>query len=84
MERDGWILLLAATRDRARGRLEEKRAQLADPEFRRLYCGFDEAVDWDPADPRLEQLADDLVRYLERQGATEESGTSTTPPSSRW
>jgi DNA-binding transcriptional MerR regulator len=63
-ERDAWILLLARYPERAREWLARKRADLADPEYRRLYRGYDEAIEWDAADPRIEQLADDLVRYV--------------------
>ncbi len=73
IERDGWILLLARYSERATGWLQEKRADLADPEFQRLYRGYGQAVDWDPADPRLEDLADAMVRYLGRR--YEEEGT---------
>ena len=62
-ERDGWVLLLAAHSEQAHEMLREKRASLADPAFQRLYRGFDEAFDWDPADPRLEELADAMVRF---------------------
>ena len=58
MERDGWILgsaLLAPQLIAAWA--SQKRAQLDDPGFQRLYLAFDQARDWDPADPRLEQLA---------------------------
>jgi DNA-binding transcriptional MerR regulator len=63
-ERDGWVLLLAAHAERAHEMLREKRASLADPAFQQLYRGFDEAFDWDPADPRLEDLAEAMVRFV--------------------
>jgi DNA-binding transcriptional MerR regulator len=69
VERDGWILLLARYPQRALVWLGHKRADLADPEFQRLYLGCDEAAGWDPADPRLETLADAMVRYLRRRRA---------------
>jgi DNA-binding transcriptional MerR regulator len=62
-ERDGWVLLLAAYPEQAHEMLREKRASVGDPAFQRLYRGFDEAFDWDPADPRLEELADAMVRF---------------------
>lgn len=52
---------------RATKLLQEKRADLADPDFQRLYRGYEQAVDWDPADPRLEELADAIVRYREQR-----------------
>jgi DNA-binding transcriptional MerR regulator len=70
MERDGWILLLARYPERALEWLGQKRADLADPEFQALYRGYDQAVGWDPADPRVEQLADAIVRYLARRYAS--------------
>lgn len=63
-ERDGWILLIARYPQQALEWLEQKRADLADPEFQRLYRDYDQAADWDPADPRLAKLADATVRYL--------------------
>lgn len=57
MERDGWILLSALSPELVAGWVEHKREALDDPDFRRLYLAFDQARDWDPADPRLKQLA---------------------------
>jgi DNA-binding transcriptional MerR regulator len=71
IERDGWILLLARHPQRATEWLKEKRALLVDPAFGQLYRGYEQAVEWDPADPRLEELADALVRFTE-QGSEEE------------
>ncbi len=73
LERDGWVLLLARFPDRAPGWLADKRARLAHPEFRRITRLYDEAVGWEPSDPRLEALATAMVRYAEqRAGATVE------------
>lgn len=66
-ERDGWLLLIARYPERGREWLENKREQLADPEFRRLYRDFDQADGWDPDDPRVESLADALIAYNERR-----------------
>jgi DNA-binding transcriptional MerR regulator len=57
MERDGWILLSALSPHLVAEWASQKRAALDDPDFQRLYLAFDQARDWDPADPRLEQLA---------------------------
>lgn len=67
VERDGWLLLLARHPDRALLWLNEKRSRLTDPEFMRLYRHYDEAVDWDRADPRLDDLADAMIRYDEQR-----------------
>ena len=66
MERDGWILLAARSADQAAGWAKDKRWALADPEFRRLYLACDQALDWDPADPRLDELADAMVAFAAR------------------
>ena len=66
MERDGWILLAARFPGRAAGLAKDKRSDLADPEFRRLYLACDQAFDWDPADPRLEEVADAMVAFAAR------------------
>lgn len=63
-ERDGWVLVLARYPDQGLRWLEDKRADFADPEFQRLYQGYDQAREWDPADPRLEELADAIARYV--------------------
>jgi DNA-binding transcriptional MerR regulator len=66
MERDGWILLAARSPGQAARLAEDKRSDLADPEFRRLYLACDQAFDWDPADPRLEEVADAMVALATR------------------
>jgi DNA-binding transcriptional MerR regulator len=66
IERDGWILLAARYRDAADDAAYEKLKGLADPEFRQIYLAYDRAADWDPADPRLEQIADQIVAFAAR------------------
>jgi len=66
MERDGWILLSARSPQRAAEMAIQKRSSLANPEFQRLYLACDQVFDWDPADPRLDGLADDLVAFAAR------------------
>jgi DNA-binding transcriptional MerR regulator len=65
MERDGWILLMAGSPQRVLKWVTEKRAALADPELQALYLAVDRALDWDPADARLEDLADTMVALVE-------------------
>jgi DNA-binding transcriptional MerR regulator len=67
MERDGWILLTAGAPRQALEWVTEKRSALADPEFRELYLAVDRALDWDPADARLDQLADTMVALIEHR-----------------
>lgn len=66
-ERDGWILVLARYPDRALEWIAQKRARLADPDFLALFRRYDAANDWHPDDPRVEQLADAVVRYLKHR-----------------
>jgi len=66
LERDGWILLAARSPGQAAGLVRDKRSSLADPEFRRLYLACDQAFDWDPADPRLDEVADAMVAFAAR------------------
>ncbi|WP_067819552.1 MerR family transcriptional regulator [Nocardia inohanensis] len=60
LERDSWILLRALDPDLVARRVREKQAALDDPETTRLFLAVDESIDWDPRDPRLDRLIDDL------------------------
>lgn len=68
-ERDGWIVLAAGYPDQALGWIAQKREQLADPDFRQFHVTYDQAHDWDPADPRLDGLADVMAARLRREAA---------------
>ncbi|MDX8145818.1 MerR family transcriptional regulator [Lentzea sp. BCCO 10_0061] len=68
-ERDGWIVLAAAYPDQALTWIAQKRDQLADPGFRQFYVTYDQAHDWDPADPRLQDLADVMAARLRQEAA---------------
>ena len=80
LERDGWILLTARSPGQAAGLAEDKRSALADPEFRRLYLACDQAFDWDPADPRLEEVADEMVAYAARHRPDRPDGATLDDP----
>ena len=80
MERDGWILLAARSPGRAAGLADDKRTALADPEFRRLYLAIDRAFDWDPADPRLDELAGAMVAFAARHRAGHRSAGTLDDP----
>jgi DNA-binding transcriptional MerR regulator len=69
IERDGWILLAARYRDAADYAACEKLKALADPEFGQIYLAYDRAADWDPADTRLEEIADQIVAFAARHEA---------------
>lgn len=71
LERDSWILMQALDPQVVPERIREKNAGLDDPETTRLFLACDRAVDWDPDDPRLEPLIDDLDAWEsahEREG----------------
>ena len=80
LERDGWILLTARSPGQAAGLAEDKRSALADPEFRRLYLACDQAFNWDPADPRLEEVADGMMAYAARHRPDRPDGATLDDP----
>ncbi|NBE55657.1 MerR family DNA-binding transcriptional regulator [Streptomyces sp. YC537] len=60
LERDAWILMRALDPQLVPERVRAKNAGLDDPETVRLLLACDQAVDWDPRDPRLDGLIDEL------------------------
>ncbi|MEU5952022.1 MerR family transcriptional regulator [Streptomyces sp. NPDC047525] len=60
LERDSWILMQALDPHVMPQRVRDKNAGLDDPETVRLLLACDQSVDWDPHDPRLDRLIDDL------------------------
>jgi DNA-binding transcriptional MerR regulator len=66
IERDGWILLAARYRDSADNAAHEKVKAFADPDFREIYLAYDRAAEWDPADPRLGHIAEQILAFAER------------------
>jgi len=81
MERDGWVLLAALSPELVPEWTREKRAALADPEFRRIYLAYDGARDWDPADPRLKPLAERTVEWMATRHDAVVGARSSTLPS---
>jgi len=63
IERDAWILVVAMSPEVIPEWAGAKRAALDDPEFRRIYVLGDQALDWDPADPRIAELADAMAAW---------------------
>jgi DNA-binding transcriptional MerR regulator len=63
IERDAWILAVALSPEVIPEWASTKRAALDDPEFRRIYLLGDQAWDWDPADPRVAELADAMADW---------------------
>ena len=74
LERDGWILVAALSPEVITEWVGVKRGALDDPEFRRIYLLGDQALDWDPADPRVAELADAMAAWAA-------SSRPDTPPS---
>ncbi len=66
-ERDGWTLLMAGSPDQVPALAADKTAALADPEFQRMYLGWEQAYDWDPDDPRLADLAAQSAAWLTKK-----------------
>ncbi|MQS16398.1 MerR family transcriptional regulator [Streptomyces kaniharaensis] len=64
LERDGWILLHAASRENADQWFAEKLKLITEPEFRALYLETDAAYDWSRDDPRLPALAERILTWL--------------------
>ncbi|WGW12125.1 MerR family transcriptional regulator [Saxibacter everestensis] len=64
--RDGWILGHAVAPDITRAILPARTALLDDDEYVAVLCGYDDAIDWGPDDPRLNQLADAAARLARR------------------
>lgn len=67
IERDVWIMLVALSPQSVPEWVADKNAALDDPEFRRLYLACDHALDWDPDDPRLTQLAEAIAAWDSRR-----------------
>ena len=60
-ERDAWILVAAHSPEQISKWIALKRVQIEDPQVVELYQRLDEAIDWQPDDPRLPELADRLA-----------------------
>ncbi|KZB81767.1 MerR family transcriptional regulator [Amycolatopsis regifaucium] len=75
LERDAWILMQALDPQLLPQRLRDKNAAFDDPETARLYRACDQAAGWDPRDPRLDRLIDDLDAWeIKHEGASSEPG----------
>lgn len=64
LERDGWIMLAARYPEAVAQFIASKRAYFRDPDFRRFYLAYDQAFGWEPDDPRIERLADEMAVYF--------------------
>ena len=69
LERDWSILLRASDPNVMPQWIRDKIAGFEDPEKMRLYLACDQCVGWDPHDPRVDQLIDDLEAWeIEHDG----------------
>lgn len=73
MERDGWILLAAGDPDRVPEWIAQKTAYMDNPQYRDIYFGFAHALDWDPDDPGVVELADKMVASAAQLSSDERS-----------
>ncbi|HMQ38182.1 MAG TPA: MerR family transcriptional regulator [Micropruina sp.] len=64
LERDAWLLIMVLFPDLADTWLHTQRAMLDDPGYRDLYLRTDEAVDWSPDDPRIEEIARGTIEWM--------------------
>ncbi|MEV0375866.1 MerR family transcriptional regulator [Streptomyces sp. NPDC050636] len=67
IERDAWIMLVALSPESVPDWVAGKNAAFEDPEFLHLYLACDQALDWDPDDPRLPELATAMRTWKARQ-----------------
>lgn len=74
IERDAWILMCALEPASLPQRIREKDASFDDPSTMRLYLTIARAIDWEPDDPRLAQLIDEMETW---EIAFEEDGGRT-------
>ncbi|MET1072633.1 MAG: MerR family transcriptional regulator [Umezawaea sp.] len=75
LERDSWILMQALDPHAMPQRIRDKNAGFDDPETTRLYLDCDRSVDWDPHDPRLDRLIDDMDAWeIEHERDSGQSG----------
>jgi DNA-binding transcriptional MerR regulator len=78
LERDARILIQALDPGATSQWIADKNAGFADPGRTRLYLACDQAVDWDPHDPRVDRLIDDLDAWeLEHEGDLSQPGSMT-------
>ena len=68
LERDTWILMQALDPPAMAGWIRDRNARFDDPADTRQYLLCDQSVDWDPYDPRVDRLIDELdEQQIERE-----------------
>jgi DNA-binding transcriptional MerR regulator len=66
LERDGWIMIAAQVPESIDEVVAQKHSELEDPDMVALYRLLSEAVDWQPDNPRIVEVADILERLMTR------------------
>lgn len=74
MERDAWIIIAAQVPNEIDALIADKHQELDDPDTVQMYLLFNEALDWSPEDPRVEELADLLERLMTRAAREGDAG----------
>lgn len=74
MERDSWIMIAAQVPHLIDDMIEQKHAELDDPEMVRLYQLLGGAIDWSVDDPRLADIADIFEGLMARALEAGEAG----------
>jgi DNA-binding transcriptional MerR regulator len=74
IERDVWILMQSVSPNEAATWIADKRKALGDPEFRAIYLEYDAAFNWSPDDPRLNELAERVRRWIASRRSRFERG----------
>ena len=64
-ERDAWILVAAQQPQSMEAFIRSKVGQLDDPTVVETYRELEAMLDWEPGDPRLESIADQIVAQLD-------------------
>jgi hypothetical protein len=80
VERDSWILIAAQVPDQVPLLMEVKRQQIEDPGVRQLYRDMGDLVDCEPDDPRLPELVDRVVAFIEAVEAVVGEAEPADPP----
>lgn len=72
IERDSWILVAARAPDQVPALMAAKRGQIEDPGVRQHYLSIETMFDTEADDPRLPELADRVIEFVEALGAQAE------------
>lgn len=78
LERETWILMRALDPRAMPQWIRDRNARFADPAMTRQYLLCDQSVDWDPYDPRVDRLIDELDAWqIEQEGDRGQRGDMT-------